>query len=317
LLLVTAVLFWVSPAAHAQEVYPSKAIVFTSHSAPGGGTDIMGRNLIEALKAQNINAVIENRPGGSGYVNMAYLASRPGDGYTLGTASRSHLVTYYLANLPLQFRDFKPVAQVATGEYAIVAKAGGAWSTMKDVIEAMKANPGKVKLGGGFVGTADSLLAFGIYKALGQKPAYVPYEDAAQITVGLLGNQLELAVVNPQEALAQITAGQFKMLAVASEKRSPFFPDVPTLREAGLDITAVQWLGVWAPKDTPDEIVSKATQVIKTAIKEKGFQDYLKNSMLVEAYLGPADFESAMEQDDKAIEQLIDALGLRGSEAKK
>jgi tripartite-type tricarboxylate transporter receptor subunit TctC len=301
----------------AEDDYPSKTIVLTVHTAPGGGMDIMGRNLIEALKAEHINAVIENRPGGSGYMNLAYLASRPGDGYTLSTAGRAHLIARHIANMPLEFRDFKAVARIATEEYAVVSKAGGRWNTIQEVIADMKVHPGEIKLGGGFVGTPDSLLAFGIFKALGQKPAFVPYEDAAQITVGLLGDQLQLAVVNPAESQAQIAAGQFKVLAVASEQRSPFFPDVPTLREAGLDVIGVQWRGIWAPKETPDDIVDKAAAMIKSAIKEKVFQDYLKSGMLVEAYLGPAEFQQAMEQDDRELSQMADELGLRGSQANK
>jgi tripartite-type tricarboxylate transporter receptor subunit TctC len=276
----------------------------------------MGRSLIEALKSQKVDAVIENRPGGSGAINLAYLASRPGDGYTLGTASRSHIIARYIANLPLEFRDFKPVARVATVEYAIVTNTQSGWNTIQDVISEMKKNPGRIKLGGGFIGTSDSLIAFGIFKTLGQKPAYVPFEDAAAIDVALLGNQLQLAVVNPPEARAQIEAGQFKVLAVASAQRSLFFPDVPTLQEAGIDVVGEQWLGVWAPKSTPDEIVSRASELIKTAIQEAPFQKYLKDGMLAAAYQGPAEFQASMEKDDQQIAQAIDELGLRGSEAK-
>jgi putative tricarboxylic transport membrane protein len=88
----------------------------------------------KALKTQKVDAIIENRPGGSGAINLAYLASRPGDGYTLGTASRSHIIARYIANLPLEFRDFKPVARVATVEYDIVTNTQSSWNTIQDVI---------------------------------------------------------------------------------------------------------------------------------------------------------------------------------------
>jgi tripartite-type tricarboxylate transporter receptor subunit TctC len=305
-----------SATASAQDAYPSKTIVITTHTAPGGGMDIMARSLVEALKAQNINAVVENRPGGSGAVNLAYVASRSGDGYTLSTAGRAHLIARYIANLPHEFRDFKPVARIATEEYAIVAKTGGKWNNIQDVIKEIKANPGQIKMGGGFIGTPDSLLAIGFFKELGVAPAFVPFEDASAINVAVLGDQLDLAIVNPAEARAQIDAGQFKVLAVASEQRSPYFPDVPTLLEAGVNVVGQQWRGVWAPKSTPDEIVNKAAEIIKTSIKEEVFQKYMKDGMLVEAYLGPAEFQKYMEEDDKKLAQAIDELGLRGSQAK-
>jgi putative tricarboxylic transport membrane protein len=297
--------------AGAQDQYPSKTIVFTSHSAPGGGTDLMGRQLIEALKAQNIVAVIENRPGGSGSINLSYLASRPGDGYTLGTASRSHLIARYMANLPLSFADFKPVARVVTEEYAIVARADSPWKSIHEVIKALKDTPGTVKIGGGAIGSPDSLIAFGIFKALGVAPAYVPYETSPEIAVGLLGDQLQLAVLNPPEARAQLESGQFKVLATAGEGRSPHFSDAPTLKEIGIDVTAAQWLGVWAPKSTPDELVAKAADFVRVAIREQSFQDFIEKNMMIEAYLGPKDFYKNMEADDKVIAQLIEELGLK------
>jgi tripartite-type tricarboxylate transporter receptor subunit TctC len=308
--------FFSSAIASAQEDYPSKTVVITTHTAPGGGMDIMARSLVEALKGQNISAVVENRPGGSGAVNLAYLASRPSDGYTLSTAGRAHLIARYIANLPHEFRDFKPVARIATEEYAIVSKAGGKWTSIADVIKEIKASPGQLKMGGGFIGTPDSLLAIGFFKELGVEPAFVPFEDASAINVAVLGDQLALAIVNPAEARAQIDSGQFKVLAVASEQRSPYFPDVPTLQESGVNVVGQQWRGVWAPKSTPDEIVNKAAEIIKTAMKESVFQKYMKDGMLVEAYLGPSEFQTYMEGEDKNLAQAIDELGLRGSQAK-
>ena len=291
--------------------YPSKSIVLTVHSSPGGGADILGRHMAEALKAQKINAVVENRSGGSGAVNLAYLVSRPADGYTLGIATASLLISRHIANLPLSFRDFKPVAMLQTEEYAIVSRSDGRWKTMETLLDDMKKNPGKTKLGGGMMGSTDSLIAFQLFNKLGVKPAYVPYENGADMTVALLGNQLEVSIVNPMEALAQIKSGQFRVLSMVTEKRSDFFKDVPTMKELGIDVTALQWRGVWAPKSTPDDIVNTAAEFFKKALQEPNVKKYMTDGMLAEAYLGPADFQKVMEKQDLAFAQLIDELGLR------
>ena len=291
--------------------YPSKTIVITVHSTPGGGADILGRQLTEALKAQKINAVVENRSGGSGAINLAYFVSRPGDGYTLSLASASILVSRYIANLPLSFKDFKPVAMLQTEEYAVVSRSDGRWKTMESVVEDMKKNPGKTKLGGGMMGSMDSLVAFQFFKKLGLKPAYVPYENGADMTVALLGDQLELSIVNPMEALPQLKSGQFRVLAMVTEKRSEYFKDAPTLKELGIDVTALQWRGFWAPKSTPDEIVNTAAEFLKKAMQEPNVRKYMKDGMFSDAYLGPADFQASMERQDAALAQLIDELGLR------
>jgi putative tricarboxylic transport membrane protein len=301
--------------ANAQDDYPSKPIVLSLHASPGGGSDLMARHLADALKGEGVAIVVENRPGGSGYVNMEYVASQPGDGYTWNLATSSLLSSRYLANLPLSFRDFKPVARVMTEDYAIVASKDSGIETIGDLIDQMKKEAGEVKLGGGMIGSKDSMIAFQLYQLLDHKPAYVPFENGADINVALLGDQLKAAVVNPLEALPQIQSGDFKVLAMATDKRSPFFPDVPTLQEVGYDVIGQQWRGIWVPKDTPNEIVNKAAELIKTAMQDEKFKQYLKDGMLTEAYLGPDDYMKSMEREDKEVAKAIEDLGLTGSEA--
>lgn len=308
----TALLFMTSAdlAGAADSSYPSKTIVFCTHSNPGSGGDIVGRQLSEALKAQKINAVVENRPGGSGSINMAYTASRPPDGYTLGICTASLIGARYIANLPLSFRDFAPVAMLQSEEFALVARADAKWKTIDELVQDMKANPGKIKLGGGYIGSLDSLIAFQLGKVAGFKPTYVPYNDGAELTTALLGGHLSVAITNPLESAPQIQAGQIRMLALAGEKRLEYFKDVPTMRERGYDVVQPIWRGVWAPKGTPDAITNKAAEVIKKAMQEEKFKKYMHDGMLREAFLGPADFFKAMEKQDAEVSQLIKELGI-------
>lgn len=296
--------------ANAAAPYPSKTIVFCTHSNPGSGGDIVGRQLAEALKAQKINAIVENRPGGSGSINMAYVASRPPDGYTLGINTASLLVARYIANLPYSFRDFTPVAMLQSEEFVLVARADAKWKTIDELVKDMKENPGKIKLGGAYIGSLDSLITFQLGKIAGFKPTYVPFNDGAELTTALLGGHLAVAVTNPLESAPQLKAGKLRMLAVAGEKRLDAFKDVPTLKERGFDVVQPIWRGVWAPKGTPDAIANKAAEVLKKAMQEEKFKKYMHDGMLSETFLGPADFGKAMEKLDKEVSQLVNELGI-------
>ena len=297
--------------------YPSKTIVFSTHSNPGGGGDILGRQLAEALKKQNINAVLENRAGGSGAVNVAYVASKPADGYTLAIVTLSNLITPILASTPHTYKDFRPVAQLQTENEAILVRADAKWQTVEDLVKEAKENPGKIKWGGGFLGNIDSLVAFQLGNVAGYKVDYVPFEGGGEVTTALLGGHVLVAVSNPAESVPQLEAKQFRMLAITSDKRSPIYKDVPTLKEKGINVVQEQWRGVWAPKGTPDDVVKRLEEILPKAMKEESFQKYMKDGMLAEAFLGSADFTAALEKQDKEISTLIDQLGLRGSQTKK
>ena len=289
--------------------YPARTLTFTTHSNPGGGGDLLGRQFVEALKAQNITAVLENKPGGSGAINMGYVASRPADGHTVLIVTLSILITPHLAGTPQNFRTFKPVARVQLEDESIMVHRDSPYKTIDELVEASKA--GGVKYSGSFIGNIDSFVAFSLANKAGFQIDYVRFEGGGEITTARLGRQVDVAVTNPAEAMAQLQSGEFRVLAMSTAERSPNFKDVPTLKEKGYDIVMEQWRGVWLHKDTPDDIVNQLAEIIKKASQEPSFRKYTEEGLLRDAFLGPREFEAALEAQDKDISALVDQLGIR------
>jgi putative tricarboxylic transport membrane protein len=294
--------------------YPTTTIVFTTHSNPGGGGDLLGRQLTEALKGQNITAVLENKAGGSGAVNMGYVAGRPADGYTAMIVTLSNLITPHLAGTPLDYKSFKPVARLQLEDEIILVHKDSPHQTIESLIEASK--KGGVKWGGGFIGNIDSFVAYSLAQKAGFTVEYVPFEGGGEANTALLGKHVDAIVTNPAEGMAQIEAGELRPLAMPNAQRSPYFPNVPTLKEKGFDVVMEQWRGVWLHKDADDAIVNRLAEVLQQATKTESFQKYTKEGLLTDAYLGPKEFQAALEAQEKEVSALVDQLNLRNSQKK-
>lgn len=294
--------------------YPDKTLTFTTHSNPGGGGDLLGRQLTEALKLQNITGVLENKAGGSGAVNMGYVAGRPPDGYTVMIVTLSNLITPHLAGTPLDYKSFKPVARLQLEDEVILVHKDSPYMTIEQLIDASK--KGGVKWGGGFIGNIDSFVGYSLAAKADFKIEYVPFEGGGEVNTALLGRHIDAAITNPAESMAQLEAGMLRNLAMPNEKRSPQFPEAPTLKEKGWDVVMEQWRGVWLHKDTDDAIVNRLAEVLQQATKAESFQKYTKDGMLTDAYLGPREFAAALEKQNQEVSALIDQLGLRGSQRK-
>ena len=289
--------------------YPARTLTFTTHSNPGGGGDILGRQLVEALKGQGITAVLENKPGGSGAINMGYVAGRPPDGHTVMIVTLSNLITPHLAGTPQNFRTFKPVARIQLEDEAILVHRDSPYTTIEELVDASK--KGVVKYAGSFVGNIDSFVAFSLANKAGFEVEYVPFEGGGEITTALLGRQVDVAVTNPAEAMPQLQSGEFRMLALSTAERSPNFRDVPTLKEKGYDIVMEQWRGAWVHKDTSDDIVTQLADILRRATQEPSFQKYTQEGLLRDAFLGPRETLAALEAQDKEVSALVDQLGIR------
>lgn len=301
-------------AAKPAEKYPTKSLTFTTHSNPGGGGDLLGRQLTEALKAQNITAVLENKAGGSGAVNMGYVAGRPADGHTVMIVTLSNIITPHLAGTPQNYKSFKQVARIQLEDEAIVVHRESPFKTLEELVDGSKT--GRIKWGGGFVGNIDSFVAFSLANKAGFKIEYVPFEGGGEVTTALLGRHIDAAVSNPAESMAQLQSGEFRMLATTGAERSSNFKDFPTLKEKGWDVVQEQWRGVWVHKDTPDTMVEQLADILKKATQEPNFVKYTKDGLLRDAFLGPKEAQAVLEKQDAEISVLVDQLGIRNKDKK-
>jgi tripartite-type tricarboxylate transporter receptor subunit TctC len=314
--LLPALLALAAPLAHAQ-AFPSKPVRFIVSFPPGGAADQIARAISQPLQeALGQPVVVENRAGANGNIAGEYVAKSPADGYTLlmssgGTVSiNPHLYS------KMPFDPVKDLVPVAAGAkvlvYLEVNPAKVPVNTAREFMDYLKKNPGKLTFGSPGNGSSPHLAAE-MMKAQGNVFAtHIPYRGAAPAMQDLLGGQIDF-MFDPGIGLQHVKAGKLKLLAIGSPKRSPQYPDVPTMDEAGLkDFDADTWFGFYAPAGTPADVVAKLNTEMNKVIASKPFQDRMATIGAIPAGGTPQEFANRAKVDSDRFGALIRARNIRG-----
>ena len=250
----------VSPAALAQ-AYPAKPVKIVVPFAAGGAVDILTRVLADKLSpvlGQQI--VVEPVVGAGGNIGSAAVAKAAPDGYTLLMATTgTHTINPGLyKNMPFDaVRDFAPITIIASVPNLLVVHPDVPAKTVKELVALAKSQPGKLSFASFGHGTSNHLSGELLNSVAGIQTLHVPYKNAPQAVLELVGGQVQFAFVNAPLALPQVRAGKLRALAVTGAERSPAVPDLPTMKEAGLDFVVESWYGLMAPAGTPDPVIRK------------------------------------------------------------
>jgi tripartite-type tricarboxylate transporter receptor subunit TctC len=253
----------------AQE-WPTKVVKFVSPYPPGGSVDplarILAAKLGDALKQQFI---VENRTGASGIIGTDYVAKSAPDGYTFVFIFDTHSVHQALnPSLPFDpVKDFAPVMIVGTAPMAITTAPTKPYQTFGDVLAAAKAKPDSITLGNVGNGSLAHLTTVVLNQAAGVRFVPVPYKGGGPLSTDVMGGQVELAMASTAAQAQHVRNGKLRALVLTGDKRSHTMPDVPTLKEQGIDVSAHAWWGILAPAGTPRPIVDKFHAELVKAIK--------------------------------------------------
>src|SRR5215208_3733775 len=254
----------------AAQDWPSRVVKFVSPYPPGGSVDPLARvfaaKLSESLKQQFI---VENRTGASGIIGTEYVAKSPPDGYTFVFIFDTHAVHQAL-NPKLPFdpvKDFAPVMIVGTAPMAITTAAGKPYKNFADVLAAAKAKPDTVTIGNVGNGSLAHLTTIVLNQAAGVKLVPVPYMGGGPLSTDVLGGQVELGMASTAAQAQHVRNGKMRALVLTGDKRSHTMPDVPTLKELGIDVSAHAWWGILAPAGTPRPIIDKFHAELVKAIR--------------------------------------------------
>jgi len=294
--------------------FPTRPITFVVGFAPGGGADVFARALAEAAKTVLPQPlVVENRPGAGGTAANAYASGRPADGYTVLFAhAGSSIITPIITNQPqLKWDAFEPIARIHAEEEWLFAHPDGPWKTIDALVAYAKANPRKVRVAGSAIGGIDSFTVLSWEKAAGIDVEYIPHEVGGPATLAFLGKNAEVLVGNVSEVFQHIEAKKMVPVAVASEKRSPIFPDVPTLKEKGWNVVMVQWRSLLAPKGTPGARVAALAEALRKAMGAQAWKTFNQNAKAVDLYVGPGEFRQFLASEEQRFGAIIEELGLR------
>jgi putative tricarboxylic transport membrane protein len=280
--------------------FPEKPVTIIVHAGAGGGSDIFSRTMAAAFEKEKLlprPLVVENKPGGSGGIAFAYVASKKKDPYYLVTAVTSFLTTPLMGRTPVGLEDFTPMANFAFDEYMLMVRADSKYKTMQDVIADAKANPKKLTVGGTQLGSSDSICTYLLEKAAGIQLNYVVFNSGGEVNGALLGGHISMMVSNPGEALELHKAGKVRILGVYAEKRLADAPDVPTMKEQGIDAVYVQNRGLCAPADIPADARKILEEAFFKYTKTDIFKKYLKENLLSDAWMDGETFGKWLQKE--------------------
>jgi putative tricarboxylic transport membrane protein len=279
--------------AWSQAFTPSRQIEAVVHTGPGGGSDIFARAIAEMLPKEKLitqRMQVVNKSGGGSAVAMSYLAEKKGEPHTIGFFTgvwvTNPLTTKEAA---VTIKDLTPIVRLVLEPAVIAVKADAPYKDMKDFIEAAKKSPNQLRQSGGSVTGRDNLMRLLIQKATGAQWTYISFPSGGERLSNLLGGHVQMMVIEPQEAGEQIRAGNLRVIASLTEKRLASMPNVPTIKEQGIDVTIIpQARGVLAPPAASKEVVQYWEGVFDRFAKSASWNQYVEQNQFEEGYLkGP------------------------------
>jgi tripartite-type tricarboxylate transporter receptor subunit TctC len=301
--------------AGAQDAYPARAITLINPFPPGGAADVVGRPFAAALE-QLVKqpVVIENKPGAAGQVGGQFAAAAKPDGYTLlihiVSISGFAEVDKLFGRQPKFTRaDFIPIARFTEGPMALIVNAQQPYKTLKELVEDAKGRPDTIIFSSSGLYGALHLPTVLFMKAAGIKMKHLPTNGGGPALTALLGNNSQVLVSSIAAASPHLKAGKARALASFSAKRPASLPDVPTLKELGYDVQFSLWVGLFAPKGTPDAIVKKLREGAKQAVADPKFEAAIKNIGDSVAYLDQPDFARFWDEDAQRVEDAVRTIG--------
>ncbi|HXU43700.1 MAG TPA: tripartite tricarboxylate transporter substrate binding protein [Burkholderiales bacterium] len=282
---------------------------------PGGVAELVGRPLaasMQPLLKQPV--VIVNRPGAGGAVGMASVAKGPSDGYTIlmGLSSISIFPVSDRINgktPAYELSDFAPIALVTADPTILVVRTDGPYKTVKDFVDAAKANPGKINYSSsGVYGTLH--VAMEIFaNSAGIRLFHVPYQGGGPAVTALLGKQVEASAQGPAAAIGQIRGGTMRALASWGTERLKLLPDIPTFKELGYDAEFYIWTGVFVPAATPPAVVSRLRNVVREAAASPDFKAAMDKVQTPIAYLDAPEFKKYWDRDAARLKGALEKIG--------
>ncbi len=289
--------------------YPERAITMIVAFSPGGGTDVVARALVPYLEKHiggNAKIVILNRAGAGGGIGFAALAAAPPDGYTIGFVNSPSFLA-----LPLErpskytWQSFDLLGNVVDDPASFAVHADSPIKNLADLAAFAKANPGALTVGTPGVGSPGHLASIMFGKLAGVVVNHIPFKGAGDLRAPLAGKQVVLGAISIGESFQAIKGGvPLRIVAQLSAARTTLAPDLPTAKEQGYPLVLSSLRGVAAPKGLPADIRERLAKALELAVADPEFQAKSLQYYAPLRYLGPAQFEATLREDDQQIRQL-------------
>lgn len=314
-LLLAATLLACALMARAQD-FPSKPIRIVVPFPPGGGVDVAAR-LLTAKMAERLNwqFVVENRPGGNGFIAATNVAKSPADGYSLFMAHVGEFAINpaLFPNIPYELeRDFVPVTLVSDAPMVYFVNSQSPYNSLRDVVAAAKAKPGSVAYSSAGNGSLNHLAAEWLAQVAGIKMVHVPYKGGAAAAAAVAAGDVPLGVSSIPGVTPHLKSGRVRVLAVTTGKRSPFQPDWATPAELGIgEVDASFWAGLFAPRGTPPAIVERIDQGVRQTLQEPDMRKRYADAGFEAIGLSSQEFLARIRRDAARFKEVVQSAGIK------
>jgi tripartite-type tricarboxylate transporter receptor subunit TctC len=294
--------------------FPTRPVRVVVGFAPGGGVDISARLLAAKLSDYlGQQFIVENKPGAGTNIAAAEVAKSAPDGYTLFMNSPSVVINPSLyAKPPYQLSDFTGVSVFASTTNLLVVPASLPAKNVQDLVRMAKEKPGSLNYSSAGQGTTQHLAGELFKLRTGTQIVHVPYKGSGPSMTALLASEVQLTFVNPVAAGGHVKAGKLRALAVTDDKRTELMPDVPTMKEAGVEGVEVSlWYALLAPAATPRDVVEKLGAAVGRAAKDSMVRDSLKKQGADPVGNTPAEFNAYLKQEFARWSEVVRVSGAR------
>lgn len=299
-----------------QEWKPSRSVDVLNHSRAGGGSDLFARALVQMLEQEKLipsGWQVLNKAGGSGGQAMAYLGEKKGDPHTISVFTNTWIVTSLTRKeTKYTYKDFTPIARMVLEPTVAVVKADSPYKSLKDFVEDAKKNPGKLIQVGGTVSSIDNLFRQLIQKETGASWQYVDVRSGGERIANLLGGHMHLYFAQPAEVSEHVRGGKVKIIAALTEKRIEGLPNVPTIKEQGIDVPILtQVRGVFAPAAIPADARKYYEDLFQRLSKTESWKKYARENQLESAYLDGNGLAKFLEQLANQLRATLKEAGVK------
>lgn len=293
---------------------PNRPVSLICPWAAGGGTDRIARMvavLLEKELGQPVTVV--NRTGGSGAVGHTAGATAASDGHTITIVTVELAMMHWMGLTPVTYKEFTPVVLLNIDPAGVQVSMTSEWKTLKELLDYVKANPGKAKASGTGKGGIWDLARAGMLKTAGMPIDVMPWVPSTGAATGLqelVAGGVQVVTASLVEGRTLIDAGKVRALAHMADARDPAFPNVPTLKELGINWTMGAWRGIALPKGTSPEVVAVYEKALDKVVKSKEFVDFMKAGPFGILYKPSGEFAKFLAQQDETMGVLMKEAGL-------
>ncbi|WP_209021279.1 tripartite tricarboxylate transporter substrate binding protein [Paracoccus ravus] len=291
--------------------FPEKPVTLVVWSGAGGALDTYGRKLAELLEKESGWTVkIDNRPGGSGAVGLSQIVTQPADGYSILVLTGT--LTFGIAQglIPFKLDDLRLLRAMQSEPSSLAVLKDSPFQNVQDFVDHMKANPNGLKVGGHSSGGFHQYMLYQMMKQGGFESGWIPHDASGKVTLGLLGQHIDAAMMTPSTGLSQVKSGEIRLLGVTTEERSPFLPDAPTFKEQGFDIEGAIWRGIAVKAGTPDEVVASIQTAIDKVTASEDWKKFQEEQFQDSPNWTEAEFTERTKKDLEEQREFLQSAGL-------